>query len=426
MTASLLFLALLGLTTLTRLWLGQRQIGAVTRHRDHVPADFRDVISLEAHRKAADYTTAKLRVGHWEILWDALLLLGWTLGGGLQWLIDLVARFDLSPLTGGVVLILLFGAISALLDAPFALYRRFVVEARFGFNRMTLRTLIADTIKGTIVTIVLAAPLLYLLLWLLEAAGNLWWLYGWAAFFGFGIFMGWAWPTLIAPLFNRFTPLDDAELKQAIEQLLETSGFTASGIYVMDGSRRSSHGNAYFTGLGKSKRIVFFDTLLERLNKEEVLAVLAHELGHFKHHHIRKGLILNGLTSLIGFALLAWLLPQPGFYHALGVTTPTPAAGLILFSLVVPLATFFIDPLLAWLSRRHEFEADRYAARHASTEALISALVTLYRDNASTLTPDRLYSLFYDSHPAAAIRIAALRQQRPEALGGNNPMATAQ
>ena len=421
MTPSLLFVALLGATTALRLWLGQRQIDAVLAHRDRVPAEFRQAVPPKAHRKAADYTVARMRVARWETLYDAVLILGWTLGGGLQWLIDLVARLPLSPLSSGVVLILLFAALSALLDAPFVLYRHFVVEARFGFNRMTLRTLLADTVKGGLVTLVLATPLLYLLLWLPTAAGEAWWLYAWGAFFAFGLFVGWAWPTLIAPLFNRFTPLDDPTLRQAIESLLARSGFHASGIYVMDGSRRSSHGNAYFTGFGRNKRIVFYDTLLERLDNDEVLAVLAHELGHFRHRHILKGLMLNGLTSLAGFALLAWWLPQPAFYHALGVSTPVPAAGLILFSIVVPLLTFFITPLLAWLSRRHEFEADRYAARQTDADALVSALVTLYRDNASTLTPDRLYSLFYDTHPPASIRVAALRQ----APNANSPATPA-
>ena len=411
----MLFLLLLGLTTTLRLWLLRRQISAVRAHRDAVPDAFRETISPEAHRKAADYTIARARLARWSLLADTALILLWTVGGGLQLLIDLVDGFPLSPLTRGVVLILLFGLISALLEAPFSLYRTFVIEQRFGFNRMTWRTLLADTVKGLLVTLVLATPLLYLLLWLLDTAGDAWWLYAWAAFFLFSLFVGWAWPTLIAPLFNRFTPLDDAELKAAIEKLLQRAGFHSSGIFVMDGSKRSSHGNAYFTGLGRNKRIVFFDTLLDGLTRDEILAVLAHELGHFKHRHILKGIALSAVTSLIGFALLAWLLPQPAFYHALGVATPSPAAGLILFSIVVPLVTFYIDPLFAWLSRHHEFEADRYAAAQTSADALISALVKLYRDNASTLTPDRLYSLFNDSHPPAAIRIAALKKARHDA-----------
>lgn len=361
---------------------------------------------------AADYTISRLRLGRWQILFDSAVLLAWTLGGGLQWLIETMSRLQLPPLTSGVVLVLAFGFISALLDAPFSLYRTFVIEERFGFNRTTVRTLVSDTIKGVIVSVVLATPLLYLLLWLLEAAGDLWWLWAWAAFFLFTLFVSWAWPTVIAPLFNRFEPLEDEALKAAIEELLARAGFGSRGIYVMDGSRRSSHGNAYFTGLGKNKRIVFFDTLLDSLDQDEIIAVLAHELGHFHHHHILKGFALHAVVTLIGFAVLAWLIEEPVFYHALGVEIPSPAAGLILFSLVAPPITFFITPIFSWLSRQHEFEADAYAASQSEAEALISALVKMYRDNASTLTPDRLYSLFYDSHPPAAIRIAHLRERK--------------
>lgn len=410
MNYTLLFLLLLTLTTLTRLWLNLRQMRAVSAHRDQVPTAFSKAISLKAHQKAADYTLAKARLGRWEILFDSLLVLLWTLGGGIQLLSNLVAGFQLPPLTSGVVLILLFGFVSAVLSAPFSLYRTFVIEARFGFNRTTLKTLLVDTVKGIAVALVLITPLLYLLLWLVAATGQWWWLWAWAAFFGFSLFIGWAYPTLIAPLFNRFTPLQDEELREAIQQLLDSAGFISKGIFVMDGSRRSSHGNAYFTGLGKSKRIVFFDTLLESLNKGQVIAVLAHELGHFKHHHIIKGMAISAVTSLIGFAVLAWLLPQPAFFHDLGVATPSTAAGLILFSITVPLVTFFISPVFSALSRKHEFEADRYAAAHARADDLISALVKMYEDNASTLTPDPVHSVFYDSHPPAAIRIAELQR----------------
>ncbi len=407
-----LLLILVACVTLTRLWLNHRQIRAVRSHRARVPDAFQDSIPLEAHQKAADYTIAKARLARWEILFDALLVLGWTIGGGLQQLIELVSHFHLPAMSSGVVLILLFGLISSLLSAPFSLYRTFVIEARFGFNRTTVATLISDTFKGLLMTVVLATPLLYLILWLLNAAGGYWWLYAWLAFFSFSLLMSWAYPTLIAPLFNRFTPLQDEALKAAIDNLLDNAGFTSKGIFVMDGSRRSSHGNAYFTGLGKNKRIVFFDTLLDGLDHDEVIAVLAHELGHFKHHHILKGLLLSALTSLAGFALLAWLLPQPAFYENLGVETASPAAGLILFSIVIPLLMFFISPVFSWLSRRHEFEADEYAATQAGANALITALVKMYRDNASTLTPDWLHSIFYDSHPPAAIRIARLQTQQ--------------
>ncbi len=422
----MLFLTLVTVVTVIRLWLNQRQIRAVQQHREAVPRAFRDAISLQAHQKAADYTCAKARLARWEILFDALLVLGWSIGGGLQRLSELVSGLGLPSLTDGVVLILLFGLISSLLSAPFSLYRQFVIEARFGFNRTTIATLIADTLKGLALTLILATPLLYVILWLLEAAGTYWWFYAWLAFFGFSILISWVYPTLIAPLFNRFTPLEDESLKTAIEQLLDHAGFTSKGIFVMDGSRRSSHGNAYFTGLGKNKRIVFFDTLLDGLAREQIIAVLAHELGHFKHHHVLKGLLLSAITSLAGFALLAWLLPQTAFYQALGVTTPSPATGLILFSIVVPLVMFFVSPLFAWLSRQHEFEADAYAASQASAKALITALVTMYKDNASTLTPDRLHSLFYDSHPPAAIRIARLQElQRRTVDESTNRQATA-
>ncbi len=410
MNYTLLFLILLTLTTIVRLWLNQRQIHNVIAHRDSVPEAFADTIPLSAHRKAADYTVTKARLARWEILFDSLLILGWTLGGGLQLLQDLISHPEPGSLSSGVLLILAFGMISAILSAPFSLYRTFVIEARFGFNRTTLNTLIIDTLKGIAVTLVLAVPLLYLVLWLVDSAVSFWWLHAWAVFFAFGLLMGWAYPTLIAPLFNRFTPLEDDALKAAIQQLLDASGFVSKGIFVMDGSRRSSHGNAYFTGLGKSKRIVFFDTLLDSLNNRQIIAVLAHELGHFRHHHVFKGMIVSGAMSLLGFALLAWLLPQPRFYHELGISTPTTAAGLILYSIVLPLITFFISPLFSWLSRKHEFEADRYAATHADANDLITALVKMYEDNASTLTPDPLHSIFYDSHPPAAIRISELQK----------------
>ncbi len=404
------FLVALGLSLAVALWLDRRQMQAVRAHRGQVPEAFRDRIPLAAHQKAADYTLARLRLARVAQVWDALVLLGWTLGGGLQWAWEQVGAWGLTGLHRGVAVIVLVGLLSALLHLPFSVYRTFVIEARFGFNRTTPALFVSDLLKGALLALLLGVPLLYLILWLMERAGPGWWLWAWAAWFGFSLLLSWAWPRFIAPLFNRFQPLEDRELRTAIEDLLARSGFHSSGVFVMDGSRRSSHGNAYFTGLGRNKRIVFFDTLLEGLSKEEILAVLAHELGHYRYRHVQKGLLLSGLTSLLGFAVLAWLLARPDFYHGLGVETPALPLGLLLFVLVAPVFTFFLQPLLAWYSRRHEFQADCYAARQTDPQALISALVRLYRDNASTLTPDPLYSDFHDSHPPAPVRIRHLAQ----------------
>ena len=404
------FLTALGLSLAVELWLDQRQMRAVRGHRERVPEAFRARVSLAEHQKAADYTLARLRLARVARLWDAAVLLWWTLGGGLQWAWDLTGDWGLAGLHRGVGVIVVVGLLSALLHLPFSIYRTFVIEARFGFNRTTPALFVTDLVKGTALALALGVPLLYLILWLMERAGPGWWLWAWAAWFGFTLLLSWAYPTLIAPLFNRFTPLEDASLRQAIEDLLARSGFHSRGIYVMDGSRRSGHGNAYFTGLGRNKRIVFFDTLLETLSPDETLAVLAHELGHYHYRHVLKGLLLSAVSSLLGFAVLAWLLPQPAFYHGLGVATPALPLGLLLFVLVAPVFTFFLQPLMAWYSRRHEFQADCYAARQTSARDLISALVRLYRDNASTLTPDPLYSDFHDSHPPAPVRIRHLQQ----------------
>ncbi len=405
-----LFLAFLAASVATRFWLTQRQIHAVVAHRGEVPAPFRDRISLEAHRKAADYTVAHARLNRWRIGFDALLLLLWTLGGGLQAVHDLVQRFGMGELASGVATLVLVILVSSLLEQPFNLYRTFVIEARFGFNRSTLGTWLIDRIKGLALGLLIGVPLAALLLWLMQTAGRYWWLIAWVVLMAFSLVMSWAFPTLIAPLFNKFTPLQQPELEAAIQALLDRTGFRSKGIFVMDGSRRSGHGNAYFTGLGKSKRIVFFDTLIDSLNDHQVVSVLAHELGHFKRHHILKGLLLGALMNLLGFAVLAWLIKQPGFYHGLGVTTPTLALAVLLFVMVTPVFTFFLNPLMAWFSRQHEYEADEFAARQASADDLITALVTMYQDNASTLTPDPLYSGFYASHPPALERISHLQQ----------------
>ena len=410
MIYTLLFLFALFASLTVRLWLEHRQIQQVLDNRAAVPTAFSEKISLTAHQKAADYTVERTRFGRWEMLFDALLLLMWTLGGGLQAVYSFASRWGFGELTTGVIAILLIGVISSLLSLPFSLYRTFRIEAKHGFNRTTVTTYFVDMVKGTLLAIAFGIPLIYLVLWLMQSSGSFWWVYAWAALLGFSLLISWAFPTLIAPLFNKFTPLEQNELKTAIQNLLNRSGFKSKGIFVMDGSRRSSHGNAYFTGLGKGKRIVFFDTLIESLSANQIVAVLAHELGHFKHKHIFKGLIIGAISSLIGFAILAWLLPQQGFYHGLGVTSINITMGLMLFMMVSPVFTFFLQPISAWHSRKNEYEADSYAASQSSADDLINALVKMYEDNASTLTPDNLHSAFYDSHPPALARINHLQQ----------------
>ncbi len=408
---TLIFLAGLLASLGLQLWLDWRQIRHVRQHRDAVPEPFREQIPLSAHQKAADYTVARTRLGMLELLWGSLLILGWTLGGGLQWLDELWRSLHWSPLTTGTAVILTVLIISSLLDLPFALYRTFVIEQRFGFNRMTPALFVSDLLKQFLLTLLLGVPLVALVLWLMQTAGPQWWLYVWAVWMGFSLLMMWAWPAFIAPLFNKFVPLDDAALRQRIERLLERCGFTSNGVFVMDGSRRSSHGNAYFSGLGTNKRIVFFDTLLKSLDADEVEAVLAHELGHFKRRHIQKRIASMALFSLLGLGLLAWLMRLPEFYTGLGVSTPSTYMALLLFMLVAPVFSIFLQPLFAWLSRKHEFEADDYAARQSDAGKLVQALVKLYEENASTLTPDPLYSAFHDSHPPAPVRIAHLSRK---------------
>ncbi len=413
MIFTLLFLFALGISLSVQLWLNQRQITHVARHRDHLPPEFVDQIPLSAHQKAADYTIAKGRFSRWMILVDGLLLLLWTLGGGLQTIHNLAQQTGWSTIPAGVLTIILFAFISTLLHLPASLYQTFIIESQFGFNNTTKKTFVSDLIKGLLLGLVIGTPLLYSILWLMQSAGREWWIYAWSLWFGFTLLISWAYPRLIAPLFNRFTPLEKQALKTSIQELLDRSGFKSKGIFMMDGSKRSSHGNAYFTGLGKSKRIVFFDTLLKSLQTKQIIAILAHELGHFKHRHIIKGMLLSAILSLLGFAILAWLLPQKGFYHGLGVETPSLALALLLFTLVSPVFTFLLQPVMAWYSRKNEFEADRYAAQQSDPQDLISALIKLYEENASTLTPDKLHSRFYDSHPPALERIRHLQTQNP-------------
>ena len=406
-TFSLVFALALGLMIALRVWLALRQIRHVQAHRNTVPQQFADRVELAAHQKAADYSTVRTRFGLILLAVETLVLLTYTFGGGLQALHEFwTARLD--GLYYGVALIFSVTLISSLIDLPFSLYTQFVIEERFGFNRMTLKLFCLDLIKQTALGLVIGTPVLLAVLWLMAQMGSLWWLYVWLFWCGFNLLILFVYPTWIAPLFNKFTPLDDAPLKARIEALLARCGFATSGLFVMDGSKRSAHGNAYFTGFGKTKRIVFFDTLLGRLQPSEVEAVLAHELGHFKHRHVIKRIAMIFALSLGFLALLGQLMTVDWFYLGLGVSAQGTALALILFFQVVPVFTFLFTPLMSGLSRRHEFEADRYAAVHASAEALVQALVKLYEDNAATLTPDPVHSLFYDSHPPAALRISRL------------------
>ena len=414
------FLSFLAATIMVRLWLGQRQMRHIRAHRDRVPPAFAERISLEDHRRAADYSCTKLRFGRVLLAWETLWLLLWTIGGGIDWIDRGWAGFEYPMLVQGILVIFSLLLISSLLGLPFSWYSTFVIEARFGFNQTTLATWIKDLIKTALLVLILGVPLLAAILWLMQRAGDFWWLYAWALWMAFTLVMIWAYPAFIAPLFNTFSRLEDEGLRARIEALLERCGFHSQGVYVVDGSRRSSHGNAYFTGFGRNKRIVFFDTLLESLSADEVEAVLAHELGHFKRHHIKKSMLLSAAFSLAGFAMLAWLMRSDWFYAGLGVSTPSTHAALILFVLVMPVFTYFVSPMFSALSRKHEFEADEFAHSNSDYRALISALVSLYRDNASTLTPDPLHSIFYDSHPPATIRINHLETLAADGRGGGD------
>lgn len=395
-----------------KFWLASRQIRHVARHRDTVPAAFASTMTLDAHQKAADYTIAKSRFGLVEMAWSAAVLLAWTLLGGL----DILNKVLLAWMGGGMAqqlaLLAAFALIGGLLDLPFTLWQTFRLEERFGFNKMTFRLWLADAVKGTLIGALIGLPIAALILWLMGAAGNLWWLWAWAVWMGFNLLLMLVYPTFIAPLFNKFKPLDDATLQARVTALMQRCGFAAKGLFVMDGSRRSAHANAYFTGFGASKRVVFYDTLLRQLNAGEVEAVLAHELGHFKRRHIVKRMAAMFALSLAGFALLGWVSGQSWFYAGLGVQpnmgAPNNALALLLFMLAVPVFTFFVAPLPAWLSRKHEFEADAYAIAQTNGTDLSAALLKLYQDNASTLTPDPLFVQFYYSHPPASERLARM------------------
>lgn len=409
MSFTLTFVSLLIASTLIRLWLGGRHITYVQAHRNLVPAAFSDNITLDAHQKAADYTSAKTKLALTEAVTQALFLAVLTLGGGLQ-LIDDSWRTVLAnqEIVRGALVICSAMLIGGLIDLPFEYYKTFVVDEQFGFNKMTPAMFVNDLIKHNLVGLALGGPILLVALWLMQGAGDYWWLYLWLIWSAFNLIMLAVYPTFIAPLFNKFTPLKDENLKERIEMLLTKCGFKSQGLFVMDGSSRSSHGNAYFTGFGASKRVVFFDTLLERLNADEIESVLAHELGHFKHRHVIKRIAMMFFVSFLGLALLGWLMNQPWFYNDLGINQASNYMALMLFMLVSPVFLFLLRPIMASYSRKNEFEADDYAAKHASAKHLVKALVKLYRDNASTLTPDPLHSVFYDSHPPASIRISKL------------------
>jgi STE24 endopeptidase len=406
----IVFLAALALATATRLWLAARHLAYVRTHRDSVPAEFSSDVGLEAHQKAADYTCAKTRLALIEIATDAAILLALTFGGVLQWLHGVSAAWLAEGIGRGLVLLALVGALMTLLDLPFGLYRTFVIEQRFGFNKMTPAMYFLDLAKATLLALVFGLPLAAVVLWLMATAGDYWWIYAWLTWVAFNVFTIAIYPTWIAPLFNKFLPMQDAELKERVERLLARCGFKVKGLMVMDGSRRSTHGNAYFTGFGASKRIVFFDTLLARLNPGEVEAVLAHELGHFRLRHVVKRMAWLAAASLGFLWLLGWIMQQPWFFQGLNVQSPSTAMALVLFAIVLPQFTILLQPVGAMVSRRHEFEADEYAAQHTSARDLASALIKLYRENASTLTPDPLHSAFYDSHPPAIVRIARLQK----------------
>ena len=406
----LFIIALIGAVAL-QWWLAQRQYNHVMRNRSSVPEAFANKISLEAHQKAADYTIAKLTVGNIELLYGTAILLLWTFGGGLN-LLDAFWQSNISnSLWYSVAVMISFIIIGTVLDLPFSIYRTFVVEEKFGFNKMTRSLFIKDHIQGLLVNLVLLTPLLWVMLWLMQYAGTLWWVYVWLLLVTFMLLMMFIYPTVIAPLFNKFTPLEEGILKDRIEALLSRCGFTSQGIFIMDGSKRSSHGNAYFTGFGKNKRIVFFDTLLESLQEQEIEAVLAHELGHFKHKHIRKQLIVMSVLMLVALAILGWLMQQPWFYSGLGIETESTHMALILFMLVLSIFGIYFQPVFSFLSRKNEFEADDFAAQQSNSKDLIQALVKLYKENANTLTPDPLYSSFHDSHPPAPVRVAYLSKK---------------
>ncbi|WP_428355794.1 M48 family metallopeptidase [Methyloprofundus sp.] len=407
-TFTYIFLIALALSYAVQFWLSRRQSAYVLKHRTEVPAAFTESITLEAHQKAADYTIAKGKLGDIDSIVGLIFLLVLTLGGGISLIFNFWAGFEFSQIMTGIASLGSVFLIMSLFEIPTSLYLTFVIEEKFGFNKSTVSQFIKDQVMQLALVALIGLPLLALILWVMQALGSSWWVWTWAILISFSLLLSWLYPTLIAPLFNKFTPLEDGTLKDRINQLLERCGFSSNGIFIMDGSKRSGHGNAYFTGMGNNKRIVFFDTLAESLDDDEMEAVLAHELGHFKRKHVIKMLVASSIMSLISLAILGWLITENWFFTGLGVDVPSNAAALLLFMLVSPAFTTFMTPISAFFQRKFEFEADDFAAEHAQASKLISGLVKLYKENASTLTPDPLFSAFHYSHPPAAIRIAHL------------------
>jgi STE24 endopeptidase len=410
-TFTIIFIIALIISYSVQFWLSKRQAAYVKSHRNAVPEAFKNSVSLEAHQKAADYTIEKGKLGDIDSIIGVVALLLLTVGGGINAAFEFWASFDLSPRLAGIGAIATVFLVMTLIDLPTSIYQTFVIEEKFGFNKSTPKQFVKDQLLQLALVAVIGLPLLALILWVMDSIGSLWWLWAWVILISFSLLMSWLYPTVIAPLFNKFTPMQEGSLKDRIQGLLTRCGFNSQGIFIMDGSKRSGHGNAYFTGLGNSKRIVFFDTLVNSLDDEELEAVLAHELGHFKCKHVIKMLIATSLMSLISLAILGWLINEQWFYTGLGVEQPSNAAALLLFTLVSPVFTFFMQPVMAYFQRRFEFEADDFASQNAQATKMISGLVKLYEENASTLTPDPLYSAFHYSHPPAAIRIAHLESK---------------
>ncbi len=410
-TFTIIFLVAFAISYAIQFWLSNRQKDYVQTHRDQVPGAFSESVALSAHQKAADYTVEKGKLGELDGIIGAVMLLVLTLGGGISLAFEFWNQFDFSPLTSSLAAIASIFLVMSLIELPTSIYQTFVIEEKYGFNKSTVNQFIKDHVLALVLTAVIGLPLLALILWIMDSIGDLWWLYAWAILISFSLLMSWLFPTVIAPLFNQFTPMEDGSLKERIQSLLQRCGFSSNGIFIMDGSRRSGHGNAYFTGLGNNKRIVFYDTLVESLEDEELEAVLAHELGHFKCKHVVKMLVASAVMTLISFAILGWLIDKEWFYSGLGVSEQSNAAALLLFTLVSPVFTIFMQPISAFFQRKFEFEADEFAINNARGDKMISGLVKLYEENASTLTPDPLYSAFHYSHPPAAIRIAHIESK---------------
>ena len=406
-----IFLFAILTSVLALLWLNFRQNKSIKNSFNKVPEGFSEKISLKDHQKAGKYTQAKLLVNHFEIIFSTFILLIWTLGGGLNWLDQFWSVKISDPILIGTTFILSIMLIASFIDLPFSIYRNFILEQKFGFNRMSVKTFIGDLFKEIILTLILMLPLIYAILYLmnLDAIREFWWIYVWLIITLFTLTMMWVYPSFIAPIFNKFNPLDNEVLKSRIKNLLERTGFGSDGIYVMDGSKRSSHGNAYFTGIGKNKRIVFFDTLLNGMEDKEIEAILAHELGHFHHKHTRQRMISSFVFSFVSLALLGYLINQIWFYNGLGVSTSSDHTAIVLFSFALPVFSFFITPISNLISRKHEYQADAFAATHTDAKDLISSLLKLYKENSSSLSPDKLYSAFHDSHPSAVLRIERLQ-----------------